>query len=168
LPEIKFDKCPIPLECHLSHIEIDSNNAVDVLSSDKDEIKDEVSGDDLKDALDLKLQIGVFEANRFTPITSSMPIGEQVRVALSSNNTNYNFALFGCFAYAGAPLLDTEDLESRDYIQLYSNDSNTDIDSCPNDNAKKLGLVRDSADTFDVPVFQITGSTHLSMYCSSL
>ena len=72
-----------------SHIEIDSNNAVDVLSSDKDEIKDEVSGDDLKDALDLKLQIGVFEANRFTPITSSMPIGEQVRVELSSNNTNY-------------------------------------------------------------------------------
>ena len=52
----------------------------------------------------------------------------------------FSFALFGCFAYAGAPLLDTEDLESRDYIQLYSNDSNTDIDSCPNENAKKVFL----------------------------
>merc|ERR1712176_352336 len=60
-----------------------------------------------------------------------------------------NFALFGCFAYAGAPLLDTED-----------------IDSCPNDNAKKLGLVRDSADTFDVPVFQITGSTQVTFQCT--
>ena len=111
--------------------------------------------------------------------------------------------MFGCFAYAGAPLQDTEDLESRDYIQLYSNDSNTDIDSCPNENAKKvhlkfvksknlffgkdikalfhslilniylfyihkfqLGLVRDSADTFDVPVFQITGSTQVTFQCT--
>ena len=56
------------------------------------------------------------------------------------HNKFFSFALFGCFAYAGAPLLDTEDLESRDYIQLYSNDSNTDIDSCPNENAKKVLL----------------------------
>ena len=72
-----------------SHIEIDSNNAVDMLSSDEAEIRDEVSGDALKNALDLKLEIGIFEANRFTPITSSIAIGELIRVELSSNNTNY-------------------------------------------------------------------------------
>ena len=52
----------------------------------------------------------------------------------------FSFALFGCFAYAGAPLIDTEDPESRDYIQLYSSDTNTDTDSCPNKNAKKVFL----------------------------
>ena len=69
------------------------------------------------------------------------------------------FALFGCLAYSGDALVDPEVLSDRDSIQLYSNDTNSDADSCPNPNADKA---RFSKVNPSIPDSLICGGSHWS------